>query len=105
VVETGGSLVSELSTFNLLRSAYFTVWVRARPEDHMNRVIRQGDTRPMEGNHEAMDDLRRILSEREPSYSSADYQLDTTGRSIEDCVAELREASSAHLRNPANLGS
>ncbi|HEX5512791.1 MAG TPA: helix-turn-helix transcriptional regulator, partial [Gammaproteobacteria bacterium] len=81
VVEAGGSLVSELSTFNLLRSAYFTIWVRARPEDHMNRVIRQGDTRPMEGNHEAMDDLRRILTEREPHYSSADYQIDTTGRS------------------------
>lgn len=105
VVETGGSLVSELSTFNLLRSAYFTIWVRAKPEDHMNRVIRQGDTRPMEGNQEAMDDLRRILAEREPYYSSADYQIDTTGRSIEDCVRELEPITAPHLRDPADAGT
>lgn len=89
VVEAGGSLVSELSTFNLLRSAYFSVWVRARPEEHMNRVIRQGDTRPMQGNREAMEDLRRILAEREPYYGSADYTLDTSGREPGDCVREL----------------
>ena len=101
VVETGGSLVSELGTFNLLRSAYFTIWVRARPEDHMNRVIRQGDTRPMEGNQEAMEDLRRMLTEREPHYSSADYSLYTSDRSIEDCLEELEQVSAPYLTHQA----
>lgn len=97
VVEVGGSLVSETATYNLLRSAFITVWVRARPEDHMKRVIRQGDTRPMEGNAEAMADLYRILAEREDDYCKADYVLETSGRSIQDCVNELRDVAAAWL--------
>lgn len=97
IVEAGGSLVSQQETFDLLRSAYFTVWVRAAPEDHMNRVVRQGDTRPMEGNSAAMDDLRRILSEREVFYRSADYAIYTTGRTPEECLEELAEATAPYL--------
>lgn len=97
VIEVGGSLVSETATYNLLRSAFMTVWVRARPEDHMNRVIRQGDTRPMEGNAEAMADLYRILAERENDYRKADYVLETSGRTIEDCADELRDVAADWL--------
>jgi XRE family aerobic/anaerobic benzoate catabolism transcriptional regulator len=64
VIATGGSIVSEPATFDLLLSACFTVWLTATPEDHMARVVAQGDTRPMADNEEAMEDLRRILEGR-----------------------------------------
>lgn len=89
VLEVGGSLVSEPATFRLLRNSFHTIWLRAQPEDHMSRVIHQGDMRPMEGNAEAMADLRRILGEREHEYQRADYVLDTSGRNIDECMTRL----------------
>ena len=89
VIGTGGSLVSEPGTYELLLNSCFTVWVQASPEEHMSRVIAQGDMRPMAGNAEAMDDLRRILAGRHALYAKADGAIDTTGRSIEECVDEL----------------
>jgi len=91
IVETGGSLISEKETYRLLRKHYYTVWIRAVPEDHMARVIAQGDLRPISGagRSQGMEDLRLILEERETDYSLADYTLMTSGRSIEECVAEL----------------
>ncbi len=91
VIEAGGGLVTEPATFNFLLSACYTVWVRATPEEHMNRVLAQGDYRPMAGSAEAMDDLRRILAEREPFYQEADAVLDTSGRTVEACVDALEE--------------
>lgn len=78
VLATGGSLVSESATFQRLRECCFTVWLRANPEDHMRRVLAQGDTRPMANNPEATSDLSRILVEREPLYSKADLTVDTS---------------------------
>lgn len=95
VVEVGGSLVSEPGTFNLLLNSFASVWIRAHPEDHMNRVISQGDTRPMEGNTEAMGDLYRILAEREDDYRKADYVLETSGRTEDDCARELHRIADA----------
>jgi len=92
VITVGGGIVSEAETFNLLLMNCFTVWVKASPEEHMSRVVAQGDLRPMEGNAEAMEDLRRILDAREPLYSKADITLDTTGRKAEDCLLQLRQA-------------
>jgi XRE family aerobic/anaerobic benzoate catabolism transcriptional regulator len=89
VITTGGSLVSEPGTLDLLLSACFTVWIKASPEEHMARVIEQGDMRPMADNAEAMDDLRRILATREALYSKADATLDTSNRSVADSVAQL----------------
>ncbi|HEY0372326.1 MAG TPA: helix-turn-helix transcriptional regulator [Thermoanaerobaculia bacterium] len=89
VVATGGSLVSESATYELLLRNCFTVWVRATPEEHMQRVLAQGDLRPMAGSQQAMDDLRRILEERRELYGRADAVLDTTGKSIEKSVQEL----------------
>lgn len=89
IVTTGGSLVSEAATFELLLSACFTVWVKAEPEAHMGRVMAQGDLRPMANNPEAMADLRRILQGREPLYAKADAVLDTTGKTVDQCIAEL----------------
>ncbi len=89
VVATGGGLVSEPETFEMLRAGCLTVWIKASPEQHMSRVVAQGDMRPMAGNDEAMADLRRILAERDPLYGKADAVLYTSGREVEDCLAEL----------------
>ena len=92
VMATGGSLVSEPGTFERLLSSCFTVWVRASPEEHMQRVIAQGDMRPMANNRDAMSDLKRILAEREALYSKADIQVDTAGRSVEESLEILIQA-------------
>ena len=92
VLATGGSLVSEHATFERLLTACFTVWLRATPEDHMQRVIAQGDMRPMAENRESMADLRRILSVREPLYGEADVAVDTSGRSVGESFDALLKA-------------
>jgi XRE family transcriptional regulator, aerobic/anaerobic benzoate catabolism transcriptional regulator len=89
VIATGGSIVVEAGTFELLRKRCLTVWLRASPEDHMNRVIAQGDLRPMRGREHAMVDLRAILEQRRRLYAMADLTIDTSGRSEADCVAQL----------------
>ena len=90
IVATGGSIVSEPATYELLLRSCFTVWVRTTPEEHMGRVLAQGDLRPMEGSQRAMDDLRRILEERSELYGRADVTLDTTGKSVAASVRELK---------------
>jgi XRE family aerobic/anaerobic benzoate catabolism transcriptional regulator len=92
VIATGGSLVSEPGTYDLLLSACLTVWLKAAPEEHMARVAAQGDYRPMAGNREAMDDLRRILAGREALYAQADVTIDTAGKTVEESLSELRRA-------------
>jgi XRE family aerobic/anaerobic benzoate catabolism transcriptional regulator len=92
VLATGGSLVAEPGTFELLLTSCLTVWVRTRPEQHMSRVIAQGDLRPMAGNTRSMDDLVQILTSREPLYAKADITLDTTDRTPEQSVADLLHA-------------
>jgi XRE family aerobic/anaerobic benzoate catabolism transcriptional regulator len=92
VLATGGSLVSEPGTFERLLSSCFTVWVRASADEHMQRVIAQGDMRPMANNRDAMSDLKRILAEREVLYSKADIQIDTTGCTFEESVETLIQA-------------
>jgi XRE family aerobic/anaerobic benzoate catabolism transcriptional regulator len=92
VIATGGSLVSEPGTFERLLSSCFTAWVRASPEEHMQRVIAQGDMRPMSNNRDAMADLKRILAEREVLYSKADIQVDTVGRTVAESLDILMQA-------------
>jgi len=89
VIATGGSLVSEPATFELLRARCYTVWLKAEPATHMARVVAQGDHRPMAGSREAMADLKRILETRAALYARADASLDTTGRTPEDCLDRL----------------
>jgi XRE family aerobic/anaerobic benzoate catabolism transcriptional regulator len=95
VIATGGSIVSEPGTYELLLSSCFTVWLKAAPEEHMARVIAQGDTRPMAGNDQAMEDLRRILEGRAMLYRQADVVVDTAGKSVEKSLAELRKSIAA----------
>lgn len=89
VIATGGSIVSEPDTFDLLLSSCYTVWLKAQPEEHMARVIAQGDTRPMKGNREAMDDLRRILATRGALYGRADATVDTSGKGLDASLNEI----------------
>lgn len=95
VIATGGSLVSEAATFERLLASCFTVWVKAQPVTHMSRVVAQGDMRPMSNSREAMADLQRILRVREALYRRADAQVDTTDRSVEASLAELRQLVAA----------
>jgi XRE family aerobic/anaerobic benzoate catabolism transcriptional regulator len=95
VLTVGGGIVSESETYNLLLLNCFTVWVKAAPEEHMARVVAQGDMRPMAGHAEAMEDLRSILTSRESLYSKADAVIDTTGCTIEKSLAALRKVAAA----------
>jgi XRE family transcriptional regulator, aerobic/anaerobic benzoate catabolism transcriptional regulator len=90
VLTVGGGIVSEPETFNLLLLNCYTVWVKAAPEEHMERVVAQGDMRPMAGHAEAMEDLRNILVAREPLYGKADAVVDTSGAKFETSLAALR---------------
>lgn len=99
ILATPGGLVSEPATMNLMLSHCYTVWVKATPEDHMARVMAQGDFRPMEGNNEAMADLKRILSSREAFYSKADLVCSTSTKALTECFDDLR----ARIREEAGL--
>ena len=87
--QAGGSLVSEAATYELLLSSCHTIWIKAAPEEHMSRVVAQGDMRPMAGNAEAMEDLRQILLEREALYARADAVFDTAGKSPDAAFSQL----------------
>ncbi len=91
VIATGGSIVAEPGTYELLLSSCFTVWLKALPEEHMARVIAQGDTRPMSGNTAAMADLERILASRETLYRQADAVIDTARRKAEQSLRDLKK--------------
>ena len=95
VLSVGGGLVADPETYNLLLSRCFTVWLKTSPEEHMARVMAQGDLRPMAGNAEAMEDLKRILAAREPLYQKADAIVDTSGASVESSLQALRESAAA----------
>ncbi len=92
VIATGGGLVAEAATFAHLLGSCLTVWVKAAPEAHMQRVIDQGDLRPMRDNRRSMEDLRAILASREALYARADIQVETTGRSVENTLTILEAA-------------
>ena len=98
VIATPGGLVSDAATFNLLLAHCTTVWLRAAPEDHMQRVTAQGDMRPMAASREAMDDLKRILAGRAAFYSKAEIALDTSAKSLEATFADLRARVRAALQ-------
>ena len=100
VMTTGGSIVSERETFDLLQSRFYCVWLKASPEEHMSRVVAQGDLRPFHGNAEAgqgamgeaMEDIRRILASREALYARADAVVDTAARSVKQSFKDLERA-------------
>ena len=96
VLATGGGLVTASDTFALLRRSTLTIWLRATPEDHWNRVLRQGDRRPMTDHPQAMSDLRSLLAAREPLYAAAAHTIDTSGRPVDRIVEEIAGLSREH---------
>ena len=95
VMTTGGSIVSEQETFDLLQSRFYCVWLKASPEEHMVRVVAQGDMRPFDSNgasHEALEDIRRILASREVLYARADAVVDTAARTLKQSMTDLKRA-------------
>lgn len=90
VIELPGGIVADESLFQHVKGSCLTVWLRARPEDHMNRVYLQGDTRPMANRKNAMDELREILREREPLYRSADLMVDTSALTINGALQTIK---------------
>jgi XRE family aerobic/anaerobic benzoate catabolism transcriptional regulator len=86
VMATGGGIVTNAETFALLRRRAATVWLKAAPADHWNRVVKQGDRRPMADHPQAMRDLRELLTTREPLYSTAGVTVDTSRKSVGDVV-------------------
>jgi XRE family aerobic/anaerobic benzoate catabolism transcriptional regulator len=90
VIATPGGLVSDAASFNLLLSHCTTVWLKAAPEDHMQRVIAQGDMRPMRHSKEAMEDLKGILAGRAAFYSKAEFELDTSAQALDATFSALR---------------
>ena len=105
VIATPGGIVSDPATFNLLLSHCFTVWLTAAPQDHMRRVVAQGDTRPMAGNAEAMEDLKRILTGRAAFYRKADLTFDTSGKTLDEAYANLSDQLSSALGRTIGLGT
>ncbi len=100
VLATPGGLVSEPATMNLMLTHCYSIWLKASPEDHMTRVMAQGDFRPMAGNNEAMEDLKRILASREAFYSKADYVCSTSqAGGLDVTFAQLR----AHVREQLGM--
>jgi len=89
VLATGGGIVASPDTYGMLKKHAITVWLRATPEDHWNRVVRQGDRRPMADHPQAMADLRALLAAREPLYAGADRTVDTSGRTVDEIVGTL----------------
>ena len=101
VIATPGGLVSDPANFNLLLAHCSTVWLKADPEDHMRRVMAQGDLRPMAASREAMEDLRGILAGRAPFYSKAQRSLDTSAQPLEATFWLLRRQVRELLQLPA----
>jgi XRE family aerobic/anaerobic benzoate catabolism transcriptional regulator len=89
VLATGGGLVTEPESFELVHRHCRSVWLRATPEEHWRRVVAQGDLRPMEGNRRAFEDLCAILEEREPLYERVELRVETSGRSVREVTEEL----------------
>ena len=90
VISVGGGIVSEKETYEYLLANCYTIWLKAQPEEHMSRVIAQGDFRAIAGSDRAMEDLRGILESREPLYRKADVCVDTSGDSVDASFTKLK---------------
>jgi XRE family aerobic/anaerobic benzoate catabolism transcriptional regulator len=101
VLATGGGIVSEPLTFDLILSSFYTIWIKADPEEHMGRVRKQGDLRPMAADRSAMAELRNILVSREPLYARASAVVDTAGLSVDAAAARLIDTVRPVLQNEA----
>jgi XRE family transcriptional regulator, aerobic/anaerobic benzoate catabolism transcriptional regulator len=92
VIAAGGGLVTDPGTYKLLLERCRCVWLKASPEEHMARVIAQGDMRPFKGRSAAIDEIRRLLADRDRLYARADATIDTSGKTLKQTLHELKAA-------------
>jgi XRE family transcriptional regulator, aerobic/anaerobic benzoate catabolism transcriptional regulator len=92
VIATGGGLVTDPGTYKMLLERCVCVWLKASPEEHMARVIAQGDMRPFKGRSAALDEIKKLLEDRNRLYSRADATIDTSGKTLKQALSELRNA-------------
>jgi len=92
VIATGGSLVTDPGTYELLLERCRSIWLKAAPDEHMARVIAQGDMRPFKGRSAALDEIRKLLDDRDRLYGRASATIDTSGKTVRQSLAELRRA-------------
>ncbi len=89
ILAVAGGIVAEPRTYQTLLTRFHTIWLKAAPDEHMQRVRAQGDERPMAGNPEAMTQLRSLLTSREMLYDRAQARLDTSGQTRETSLTHL----------------
>lgn len=99
VLETGGGIVMHGNPLNTLLTTCFVIWLYTHPEEYMRRLIAEGDVRPMQDQDDAMSDLRKILLEREEYYAKAHVSIDTSDKSVEECVTELIRVTPQGMKN------
>ena len=92
VIAAGGSLVTDAGTYGQLLARCFCVWLKTKPDEHMARVIAQGDMRPFKGRSAALDEIKQLLEERETLYARANATLDTSDKTVRQSLAELKKA-------------
>jgi XRE family aerobic/anaerobic benzoate catabolism transcriptional regulator len=92
VIAAGGSLVTAPDTYKQLLAKCFCVWLKTKPEEHMARVIEQGDMRPFKGRSAALDEIKQLLEDRAGLYARAGATLETSGRTVRQSLAELKKA-------------
>jgi XRE family aerobic/anaerobic benzoate catabolism transcriptional regulator len=92
VIATGGSLVTDSGTYALLRESCYCVWLKASPDEHMSRVIAQGDMRPFKGRSTALDEIKKLLEDRRDLYGRSDLTIDTSGKPLKQTLEHLKRA-------------
>ena len=92
VIAVGGSLVTDAASYDLLLNRCRCVWLKTSPQEHMSRVIAQGDMRPFKGRSAALDEIRKLLEDRAALYARAGRSIDTSGKSLKQSLTELKKA-------------
>ena len=92
VIATGGGLVTDPGTLDLLLHRCRCIWLKASPEEHMSRVIAQGDMRPFKDRSAVLDEIRKLLADRDRLYGRAEAVINTSGRTVRETLVELRKA-------------
>ena len=92
VIATSGSLVTDPGTYKLVLDRCTCIWLKASPEEHMSRVIAQGDMRPFKGRSAALDEIKQLLDDRNRLYSRANATVDTSGKTLKQALTELKHA-------------
>ena len=92
VIAVGGSVVTDAATYQLLLDRCHCVWLKTSPEEHMSRVIAQGDMRPFKGRSAALGEIKKLLDDREKLYARADAAVDTSGRTVKQSLEQVKKA-------------